>query len=577
MSHVPLLAYDRVRESLRGLKNIQVVLTEISNISFSDTFPQIVERDVANVKKGIYDPIDWKKYEDAPLFMWYPPIELPDSRQAKDLLFQYNEEKNPYSKYKQITIEEEQFTTPNFSEKQKSLVKKFDNAKVKKNCVYTGEIDIPFKVRVCAIENLQAILTQFDEGATDNGFVTPSYITRTVARKDDAHGAQGKKKKEKKKKDGLIVKKLGKQKKDLFVGSLQHGDHGANGQLYNNLYRDGEFTILPYVITVEVSLYYGCNLLRADTIAEVSPVPFSFEPRWYKWVSFGGLLTSQLPKETRVCFNVKIHAPNGESQVIATVTHKLFNMFNQMKQGLLHLNLWPFYKTESRFVCQEEFWFLTGKGIPPKEAEAEAFRNSEYARLVIQLPTYCAPIFWSLRDSTKFSLTKDKDNILKRVPTSQELAQLQNILNRDPLNWTFNQYEREILIACRHHYKTIPGALPIFLSAINWSNPEEVAEAHLMLKIWAPMSPEDAVTLLDARFPDSEVRLYAIERVSEMSDDDLLLYLLELTQALVYENHHFSPLGEFLLERSLANPFKIGHEFYWMLRSQLHVKPSFER
>lgn len=42
------------------------------------------------------------------------------------------------------------------------------------------------------------------------------------------------------------------------------------------------------------------------------------------------------------------------------------------------------------------------------------------------------------------------------------------------------------------------------------------------------MSPEEAVTLLDARFPDTEVRIYAIERLSEMHDDKLELYLLEL-------------------------------------------------
>jgi len=91
------------------------------------------------------------------------------------------------------------------------------------------------------------------------------------------------------------------------------------------------------------------------------------------------------------------------------------------------------------------------------------------------------------------------------------------------------------------------------------------------------MAPEEALMLLDATFPDSEVRLYAVQRISEFSDDDLALYLLELVQALIYEDQHWSPLGEFLLERALSNPQMIGHELFWLLRSQLHIKQSFER
>lgn len=53
--------------------------------------------------------------------------------------------------------------------------------------------------------------------------------------------------------------------------------------------------------------------------------------------------------------------------------------------------------------------------------------------------------------------------------------------------------------------------------------------------------------------------------------------MLQLCQALMFEPHHFSALAEFLLKRSLDNPFVVGHEFFWQLRSQLHVKTCFER
>lgn len=32
-----------------------------------------------------------------------------------------------------------------------------------------------------------------------------------------------------------------------------------------------------------------------------------------------------------------------------------------------------------------------------------------------------------------------------------------------------------------------------------------------------------------------------------------------------------------LIERSLRNPYVVGHAFYWSLKSNLYLKPSYER
>jgi len=39
----------------------------------------------------------------------------------------------------------------------------------------------------------------------------------------------------------------------------------------------------------------------------------------------------------------------------------------------------------------------------------------------------------------------------------------------------------------------------------------------------------------------------------------------------MFEKNVLNPLGEMLLERSLQNPWVVGHELFWLLRSQLHV------
>ena len=576
MGSVPILAYETIRAKLRGLKFIDVILTEISSVVTCETFPPIVERVKREVRNGYSEPIDWKKYEDTPFFIWYPPKELPQQKFSRDIMYiETNKEESV--KYESIPTMKPLLNTPAFNFQQKEFIRETEIKQLKKDCVYTGELDAPFRVRILGIDNLEVIFSQFDQGATENGFCVPSYITKTLARKDDGHGAQGKKKKKIKEKDLLIVPKLGKPKKEEGQIDLYHCDQSANSHLFQKLFKNEEFQIFPYMMTVEVSLYYGCTLLQKLSFIESKPIPFSFGARWLQWLTFDGLVISQLPKELRICFNVKVHSHVGEAFIIASTSHTLFDFYGRMKDGLIYLNLWPFYKCGPRFISAGEFWFLREKVLIPKPEEAERFKAKQYARLIIQLDTFKLPVFWSLRDSCKMPPLQNKESILKKTPTTYELAQLRTLLSRDPLNWKFEENERELLVKCRYHYKNTSSYLPIFLKAIDWSNPEEIAEAHFMLKVWEPMVPEEALKLLDATFPDSNVRLYGVQRVSEFSDDDLALYLLELVQALVYEDQHWSPLGEFLLERALANPHMIGHEFFWMLRSQLHVKPSFER
>ena len=52
------------------------------------------------------------------------------------------------------------------------------------------------------------------------------------------------------------------------------------------------------------------------------------------------------------------------------------------------------------------------------------------------------------------------------------------------------------------------------------------------------MDPEEAIQLLDAKYPDERVRKYAVERINQLSDDDIALFMLQFAQALLYEEQH---------------------------------------
>lgn len=50
------------------------------------------------------------------------------------------------------------------------------------------------------------------------------------------------------------------------------------------------------------------------------------------------------------------------------------------------------------------------------------------------------------------------------------------------------------------------------------------------------MDVEDALELLSPNFTHAVVRKYAVTRLQQACDEDLLLYILQLVQALKYEN-----------------------------------------
>eukprot|EP00456_Euglypha_rotunda_P026962 TRINITY_DN2162_c0_g1_i12.p1 TRINITY_DN2162_c0_g1~~TRINITY_DN2162_c0_g1_i12.p1 ORF type:complete len:230 (+),score=36.22 TRINITY_DN2162_c0_g1_i12:348-1037(+) len=130
----------------------------------------------------------------------------------------------------------------------------------------------------------------------------------------------------------------------------------------------------------------------------------------------------------------------------------------------------------------------------------------------------------------------------------------------------------------RHSLTKYPKVLPKFLQSVKWGIPDHKFEAYRLLKQWAPpTAPEYALELLDAKYPDSIVRQYAVNVLRRLDDDNLRLYLLQLTQCLKFEPYHNSPLKRFLIERALASPFVVGHYLFWHLKAELHNATFCER
>ncbi|CAB3253983.1 unnamed protein product, partial [Arctia plantaginis] len=120
-------------------------------------------------------------------------------------------------------------------------------------------------------------------------------------------------------------------------------------------------------------------------------------------------------------------------------------------------------------------------------------------------------------------------------PTAAERDQLAALVAAPPAR-PLTATDQDLIWKYRYYLSSHKRALTKFLECVNWNRPSEVRQALTMVEQWAPMDVEDALELLTPKFTHPAVRKYAISRLKQAPDDDLLLYLLQLVQALKYED-----------------------------------------
>ncbi|KAJ1647047.1 Phosphatidylinositol (PI) 3-kinase [Coemansia asiatica] len=179
---------------------------------------------------------------------------------------------------------------------------------------------------------------------------------------------------------------------------------------------------------------------------------------------------------------------------------------------------------------------------------------------------------------------RDQLNTILRYPPGQELAD-----SEKNLIWKF-----------RFYLSTNKRALTKFVRCVDWNDPIEAKQATALLSEWDEISVDDALELLGTDFTAQSVRSYAVTRLRKANDDELVLYLLQLVQAIKFEylnpamaqgveatatintnnNNASTPaastanvtvtssfessLAGFLIERALKNQ-TLGNFFYWYL------------
>uniref|UniRef100_A0A8C1X9J3 phosphatidylinositol-4,5-bisphosphate 3-kinase n=1 Tax=Cyprinus carpio TaxID=7962 RepID=A0A8C1X9J3_CYPCA len=315
----------------------------------------------------------------------------------------------------------------------------------------------------------------------------------------------------------------------------------------------GALSFVP--LAVRAGLFHGTELLCKTAVSSESSS--RSEHVWNKTLEFD-IAVCDLPRMARLCFAIyavmdKVKKQRSTKnthlnkyQTIPWVNTMVFDYRGQLKTGDIILHCWSSFPDELEEMLNPIGTIQTN---PYTENATE---------LHISFPEYSTqPVVFPYE--TKRSTSQHSKQIkLKEIMERDPLSQLCE--NEKDLIWTL-RYD------CRENF---PQSLPKLLLSVKWSKHEDMAQLQALLQIWPKLSPRDALELLDFNYPDQYVREFAVNCLRDMSDDELLQYLLQLVQVLRYEPYYDCALSRFLLERAQSSR-KIGHFLFWHLRSEMYM------
>ncbi|KAI0597262.1 phosphatidylinositol 3 [Biscogniauxia sp. FL1348] len=157
-------------------------------------------------------------------------------------------------------------------------------------------------------------------------------------------------------------------------------------------------------------------------------------------------------------------------------------------------------------------------------------------------------------------------------PNAKVRDELNLIMSYSPTH-TLSPEEKDLVWKFRYHLTKDKRALTKFVKSVNWQDQSESKQAIQVLGKWTDIDVDDALELLGPTFDNRAVRAYAVDRLRKADDHELLLYLLQLVQALKFEHIstdsnqatvRASSLANFLISRAVEN-FTLGNYFYWYL------------
>jgi len=349
----------------------------------------------------------------------------------------------------------------------------------------------------------------------------------------------------------LKVHALEHLKADILKEYLDLND--ANFASFKSAFESSGLLPSDMSFAVEFALVYNNEILEGEQRTSWKP-----SPMWVEQVKFEQNW-SQLPRELRVLIRILFRkSKSSRPFTIGEVCIHLFDAFGVLVTGKQAVAIRP-----STFSGKHSFTTSTPVNSVYK-SKSVPFLHYEIFELKsgLMLLHDQSPV---LPSSSKRSHASPIEFLL---PERSEEAELSRLVRVHPL-YRLNDSEKSMVWKFRYslHFSS-QHSLPLLVKCVDWMNPKMVEEMHRLITQWELLDPLLALELLDADVSDTVSRTFAVDCLHQFSDEELVMYMLQLTQALVlFENHHDSSLARFLLERSLRNRTLVGNAFYWNLIS----------
>ncbi|CAL8324935.1 unnamed protein product [Merluccius merluccius] len=337
----------------------------------------------------------------------------------------------------------------------------------------------------------------------------------------------------------------------------------------------------PLSIYVEASIIYGNKVLRSVASTTKS---FEDEVLWNEWLEIDVLL-SDLPRGAKLGLTVNTggndtatdHQQKGKGGTLFFVNLLLIDHRSILSQGLITLHMWPFLGLEEGVVTYQADRLSSATNPDITHSMAISLLLDRYSYPVVFPNGATSPESrWSSSESrspsplhgpaspfvrTSESPTADMPGVAVTSPTALiglDRAHLKRFGKEQSIRYTAN--------------------LPQFLRSVDWLKRNVVEDVHWLLEHLEPkeLDLSVALELLSFDFIDESVRRLVVKRLEILSNDEVLKYLLQLVQTLKVEPYHDNSLACYLLQRALRSK-RIGHFFFWYMRSEVAACPFFRQ
>jgi phosphatidylinositol-4,5-bisphosphate 3-kinase len=264
---------------------------------------------------------------------------------------------------------------------------------------------------------------------------------------------------------------------------------------------------------------------------------------------------SNLPQTTRLSFTLykselqgsknKLH---NKDYPIETINFPLFDYQGWLNQGSYLKNLWSDHDMDFFLSCDDS-----------------PFPNSIEISFDVFDPI--SPIAFHQKGLSAASPPRKGT---KSVSSDIQEKYLRILKHRDPLK-PLSDADKQFLWEYQSFFAHDDNSLLLLLMSVDYLNPEHVQAIPNILNSYNAIHPINALRLLGASFPNNLIREYAVSCLEKLADHEILLYMLQLVQALKYEIYDNSPLARFLMKRGMMEPKFLGHALFWQLLSEANI------